>query len=76
MLYLAIDQHAKQITVCVRTADGDTVMEVTDPDNSDEVLWTGTLRWGRLRDSDPFVGSETETPQPNWCVAFEMAIEE
>ena len=26
MLYLAIDQHAKQITVCVRNADGDTVV--------------------------------------------------
>ena len=26
MLYLAIDQHAKQITVCVRNSDGDTVL--------------------------------------------------
>ena len=26
MLYPAIDQHAKQITVCVRNADGDTVL--------------------------------------------------
>ena len=26
MLYLAIDQHAKQITVCVRNADGDTLL--------------------------------------------------
>ena len=26
MLYLAIDQHAKQITVCVRNGDGDTVL--------------------------------------------------
>jgi hypothetical protein len=26
MLYLAIDQHAKQITVCVRNTDGDTIM--------------------------------------------------
>ena len=26
MLYLAIDQHSKQITVCVRNADGDTVL--------------------------------------------------
>ena len=26
MLYLAIDQHAKQITVCVRNEDGDTVL--------------------------------------------------
>ncbi len=26
MLYLAIDQHAKQITVCIRNEDGDTVL--------------------------------------------------
>ena len=26
MLYLAIDQHSKQITVCVRDAEGKTVL--------------------------------------------------
>ena len=26
MLYLAIDQHAKQITVCIRNEEGDTVL--------------------------------------------------
>ena len=26
MLYLAIDQHSKQITVCVRNTDGDAVL--------------------------------------------------
>jgi hypothetical protein len=26
MLYLAIDQHSKQITVCVRNSEGDTVL--------------------------------------------------
>jgi len=30
--------------------------------------------WGLLRDSDPFVGSTTHTPQPNFCVAFEMRL--
>jgi hypothetical protein len=34
--------------------------------------YPGTFRWGQLRDSDPFVGSNTKTPQPNYCVAFEM----
>jgi hypothetical protein len=29
-------------------------------------------RWGHLRDSDPFVGSVTQTPQPNYCVAFQL----
>lgn len=26
MLYLAIDQHSKQITVCIRDAEGDTIL--------------------------------------------------
>jgi hypothetical protein len=31
-----------------------------------------TVRWGQLRDSDPFVGTLTQTAQPNYCVAFQM----
>ena len=34
----------------------------------------GTARWGHLRDSDPFVGSMTGTPQANDCVTFSMAV--
>jgi hypothetical protein len=34
----------------------------------------GTARWGLLRDSDPFVGSMTGAPNPNYCVAFELAV--
>jgi hypothetical protein len=34
----------------------------------------GTRRWGQLRDSDPFVGSTTGRAQPNFAVAFELAI--
>jgi hypothetical protein len=33
----------------------------------------GTVRWGWLRDSDPFVGAVTGLAQPNYCVAFEMS---
>ncbi|HEY1662154.1 MAG TPA: dockerin [Verrucomicrobiae bacterium] len=33
---------------------------------------TGSLRWGLLRDSDPFVGAVTQLAQPNFCVAFDM----
>jgi hypothetical protein len=35
--------------------------------------FAGTFRWGQLRDSDPFVGAVTKKPQPNYCVAFELA---
>jgi hypothetical protein len=34
----------------------------------------GTVRWGALRDSDPFVGSHTRTPQPNHAVSFELNV--
>lgn len=36
--------------------------------------FTGTLHWGRLRDSDPFVGATTRKAQPNFAVAFELPV--
>lgn len=36
--------------------------------------YPGTHRWGLLRDSDPFVGSVTGKPQPNYAVAFDMTV--
>ena len=36
--------------------------------------FVGTSRWGLLRDSDPFVGAATQTPQPNYAVAFELPL--
>jgi hypothetical protein len=32
------------------------------------------VRWGQLRDSDPFVGSTTSQPNPNYCVSFELPV--
>ncbi|HKO51958.1 MAG TPA: dockerin [Polyangiaceae bacterium] len=34
----------------------------------------GSRRWGQLRDSDPFVGATTRTPQPNHAVTFELEV--
>jgi len=34
----------------------------------------GTLRWGLLKDSDPFIGANTKKAQPNYAVAFEMTL--
>jgi hypothetical protein len=34
----------------------------------------GTVRWGQLRDSDPFVGTGTQKAQPNYAVAFELPV--
>jgi lysophospholipase L1-like esterase len=36
--------------------------------------FAGTLRWGQLRDSDPFVGTTTKKPQPNFALAFELPV--
>ncbi len=36
--------------------------------------FVGTVRWGLLRDSDPFVGAATQVPQPNYAVAFELPV--
>jgi hypothetical protein len=54
------------------SGDGTTVSETTDA--SGARLWTGTVRWGLLRDSDPFVGATTKLPQPNFAVAFELPV--
>jgi hypothetical protein len=54
------------------TAASTTAASVTD--GSGALLWTGTVRWGQLRDSDPFVGTMTKKAQPNYAVAFEMPV--
>lgn len=33
-----------------------------------------SMRWGQLRDSDPFVGYATGKAQPNYAVAFEIPV--
>jgi hypothetical protein len=38
------------------------------------VPFAGVVRWGLLRDSDPFVGSTTARAQPNFAVAFELPV--
>jgi hypothetical protein len=34
----------------------------------------GTRRWGLLRDSDPFVGAQSGSPQPNYAVTFQRPV--
>jgi len=36
--------------------------------------FAGTIRWGQLRDSDPFLGAITRRAQPNYAVAFELPV--
>jgi lysophospholipase L1-like esterase len=32
------------------------------------------VRWGKLRDSDPFVGASSRRSNPNYCVSFELPV--
>jgi hypothetical protein len=34
----------------------------------------GTRRWGQLRDSDPFIGALSGTPQPNYALTFSLDV--
>jgi hypothetical protein len=36
--------------------------------------FAGTARWGRLRDSDPFVGDTTGKVLPTFALAFELPV--
>ncbi len=36
--------------------------------------FNATIRWGLLKDSDPFVGFATGEAQPNYAVAFELDV--
>jgi lysophospholipase L1-like esterase len=35
---------------------------------------SNAVRWGQLRDSDPFRGETTKLASPNYCVSFELPI--
>lgn len=35
---------------------------------------SNAVRWGQLRDSDPFRGETTKRPNPNYCVSFELPV--
>ena len=69
---VASDLPASGVTVgyAMTSQDGTTKSQTNSGGNG----WTGTLRWGLLRDSDPFVGSTTKRAQPNYGVAFQMTV--
>jgi hypothetical protein len=71
----------------VTLVDGDTVKITTTTDvpagatlgyaaTSDARAIAGySPRWGKLRDSDPFVGAFTQKAQPNYAVSFELTVQ-
>ncbi len=77
------------ITITSVAISGDDVVVTADSDLPSSGLVVGyalssqgvqmktaskAVRWGQLRDSDPFVGSTTKLPNPNYAVSFEMAV--
>jgi len=70
---VAISGDAVQITCATDLpATGLTVGYASTTDGT--IRPSGTLRWGLLRDSDPFVGSLTGLAQPNYAVTFELEV--
>ena len=70
----ASDLPASGVVVGYAMTSQDGTTRSQSKDGSGNVLWNGTLRWGQLRDSDPFVGATTKRAQPNYGVSFEMTV--
>ena len=70
---VAIAGASVQITVATDLpASGVTVAYALTADSAPRA--NGTLRWGLLRDSDPFVGYLTGMPGQNYAVAFQLSV--
>lgn len=69
---VAIDGDSVEITCATEIPAGAVVGYAVTSDGTQ--MPTGTTRWGQLRDSDPVVGATTATAQPNYSVAFELAV--
>ena len=70
---VAIAGNSVQITVASDLpASGVTVAYAFTADAAPRA--NGTVRWGLLHDSDPFVGYLTGMPGQNYAVAFQMNV--
>jgi len=70
---VAIAGSSVQITVATDLpASGVTVAYALTADAAPRT--NGTVRWGLLRDSDPFVGYLTGMPGQNYAVAFQLSV--
>jgi hypothetical protein len=73
---VAIDGDAVHITSAADLPATVTVGYAMIGDRSEMMTtpYAGAEHWGRLRDSDPFVGATTQKAQPNFAVAFELPV--
>jgi hypothetical protein len=70
---VAIAGSSVQITVAsALPASGVTVAYAFTADSAPRT--NGTVRWGLLHDSDPFVGYLTNQPGQNYALAFQMTV--
>ncbi|HEY6475074.1 MAG TPA: hypothetical protein VI456_00745, partial [Polyangia bacterium] len=60
------------VSVAYAFSAGSGITQTLQPDGY--TYLNTSLRWGQLRDSDPFVGPLTAVPQPNYAVAFSVDL--
>jgi hypothetical protein len=73
---VAIDGDAVHITSAADLPASVTVGYAMSGDTTEKMAtpFAGAVHWGRLRDSDPFVGANTQKVQPNFAVSFELPV--
>ena len=73
---VAIDGDAVHITSAADLPATVTVGYAMSGDAAEKMAtpFAGAVHWGRLRDSDPFVGATTQQVQRNFAVAFELPV--
>ena len=84
-----IASSATDITISSVAISGDSVQITASADLPTSGLYVGyaltnqgkqssnhskAVRWGQLRDSDPFMGGTTKQPNPNYAVSFSLPV--
>jgi hypothetical protein len=64
--------EGQNVSVAYAYSAGTKITQTLQPDGY--TYLNSTLRWGQLRDSDPFVGQMTGFAQPNYAVAFYVSV--
>jgi lysophospholipase L1-like esterase len=70
--------HIEGDSVCVTAAhelpDRLTVAYALASQGTQLSTHSNAARWGKLKDSDPFIGSSSGEPNPNYAVSFELLV--
>jgi hypothetical protein len=72
---VAISGNSVQITASgTLPTTGLTVAYALTNQGKQSTSHSKAVRWGELRDSDPFMGGTTKQANPNYCVSFSMPV--